>query len=63
MKITGISSIKSEVDFIRFLLSNSPMLEKMSVKPASVNCGWELVKKLLRFKRASANAEIIYLDP
>ncbi|KAK9947138.1 hypothetical protein M0R45_012572 [Rubus argutus] len=63
VKITGISSIKSEVDFIRFLLSNSPMLEKMSVKPASVNYGWELVKKLLRFKRASANAEIIYLDP
>ncbi|PRQ26969.1 putative F-box domain, FBD domain, leucine-rich repeat domain, L domain-containing protein [Rosa chinensis] len=61
VKISGISDIEIQVDFIRFLLSNSPMLEKMIVKPASVN--WELVKKLLRFKRASANAEMIYLDP
>ncbi|XP_004291915.1 PREDICTED: F-box/FBD/LRR-repeat protein At1g13570-like [Fragaria vesca subsp. vesca] len=63
VRIIGTSNTQPEVDFIEFLLSNSPMLEKMTVKPASVNCGWELVKKLLQFKRASANAEIIYLEP
>lgn len=63
VRIIGTSNTQPEVDFIEFLLSNSPVLEKMTVKPASVNCGWELVKKLLRFKRVSANAEIIYLEP
>ncbi|KAL6212954.1 hypothetical protein ACLB2K_018169 [Fragaria x ananassa] len=63
VRIISTSNTQPEVDFIEFLLSNSPVLEKMTVKPASINCGWELVKKLLRFKRVSANAEIIYLEP
>lgn len=63
VKIVGISGIRSELDFTNFLLSNSPMLEKMTVKPASVDGGWELAKELLRFRRASVLAEIIYMDP
>jgi len=63
VKIVGISGIRSELDCIKFLLSNSPVLEQMTVKPASIEGGWELVKELLRFRRASTQAEVIYLEP
>lgn len=63
VKIVGISGIRSELDCIKFLLSNSPVLEQMTVKPASIEGGWELVKELLRFRRASIQAEVIYLEP
>ncbi|KAI4336918.1 hypothetical protein L6164_015390 [Bauhinia variegata] len=36
---------------------------RMTVKPASVIGEIELMKQLLRFRRASAQAEIIYVDP
>jgi len=39
------------------------VLEQMTVKPASIEGGWELVKELLRFRRASIQAEVIYLEP
>lgn len=63
VKIVGISGIRSELEFIKFVLSNSPVLETMTIKPASLEGGWDLIKELLRFRRASARAEIIYLDP
>lgn len=63
VKIVGISGIKSELEFINFVLSNSPSLERMTVKPASADGGWDLLKELLRFRRASVLAEIIFLDP
>ncbi|KAK2994808.1 hypothetical protein RJ640_021040 [Escallonia rubra] len=63
VKIAGISGGSRELNFINFLLANSPALEMMTVKPASTNGGWELLKELLRFRRASVQAEIIYLDP
>ncbi len=63
LKILGISGSKPELNFLNSLLSTSPVLEKMTVKPASINGGWELLKDLLRFRRASVQAEIIYLDP
>ncbi|XP_020235432.1 F-box/FBD/LRR-repeat protein At1g13570 isoform X2 [Cajanus cajan] len=61
VKIDGISGIKRELDFIYFLLLYSPVLERMTVKPVS-NVGSELMKELLRFRRASGRAEIIYLE-
>ncbi|GAU17674.1 hypothetical protein TSUD_07360 [Trifolium subterraneum] len=59
LRIEGISGTKSELDFIRFLLLYSPMLEKMILKPV-VNVKPELMIELLRFRRASTRAEIIY---
>jgi hypothetical protein len=59
--IDGISGIRSELDFIRFLLRCSPVLEKMIVKHV-VNVQPELITELLRFKRASDEAEVIYLE-
>ncbi|XP_045791394.1 F-box/FBD/LRR-repeat protein At1g13570-like [Trifolium pratense] len=61
VRIDGISGIKPELDFVNFLLQYSPVLEKMAVKPA-LNTGPELVKDLLRFRRASTRAEVTYLD-
>ncbi|KAJ0025040.1 hypothetical protein Pint_08898 [Pistacia integerrima] len=63
VKIVGISGIKSELEFINFVLSNSPALERMTVKPASADGGWDMLKELLRFRRASVQAEVIFLDP
>ncbi|KNA09442.1 hypothetical protein SOVF_153560 [Spinacia oleracea] len=53
---------KSELDFVKFLLANSPVLEKLTVKSASSDGGLELLKELLRFRRASVQAEVIYMD-
>jgi hypothetical protein len=61
VRIDGISGIKPELDFISFILLYSPVLERMTVKPA-LNAGPELVKELLRLRRASGRAEVIYLD-
>ncbi|GER54499.1 F-box/FBD/LRR-repeat protein [Striga asiatica] len=63
IKIVGIFGTRQELDFISFMLANAPVLEKMTVKPASMDSGWELLKELLRFRRASTFAEIVYLDP
>uniref|UniRef100_A0A7N0VDD4 F-box domain-containing protein n=1 Tax=Kalanchoe fedtschenkoi TaxID=63787 RepID=A0A7N0VDD4_KALFE len=63
IKVSGISSAAQELDFINFLLSVTPSLERMTVKPASLDRGWELVKELLRFRRASVQAEVVFLDP
>ncbi|CAL9022613.1 unnamed protein product [Prunus brigantina] len=63
VKMISMSGGKHELDFIRFLLLSSPVLERMTVKPASYNGSSELLKKLLWFRRASLCAEIIYLDP
>ncbi|XP_024631145.1 F-box/FBD/LRR-repeat protein At1g13570 isoform X2 [Medicago truncatula] len=60
VRIVGISGIKSELDFISFLLLSFLVLEKMTVKPA-LNVGPELMKELLRMRRAS-RAQVIYLD-
>lgn len=61
VRIDGICGIKPELDFIRILLSYSPLLEKLAVKPA-LNVEPELIKELLRFRRSSGRAEVIYLD-
>lgn len=63
VKVSGISGIKSEMDFVKFLLSNAPVLEQLTVKPACQDGKWDMMKELLRFRRASIYAEVIYLDP
>lgn len=63
VKIIDICGIKPELDFVKFLLANSSALEKLTVKPATLSGGLELLKELLRYRRASVQAEVIYLDP
>ncbi|CAJ2675110.1 unnamed protein product [Trifolium pratense] len=60
VKILDISGTKSELDFIRFILLYSPVLEQMTVKPV-LNVTSELMTELIRFRRVSGQAEVIYL--
>jgi hypothetical protein len=60
VEIQCISGTKSELGFIKFLLLYSPALKKMIVKPA-VNLTSELMTELIRFRRVSGQAEVIYL--
>jgi hypothetical protein len=57
----GISGTKSELDFIKYILLYSPVLEKMTVKPVA-NVAPKLMKALMRFKRASGEAKV-WEDP
>ncbi|PNX98277.1 F-box/FBD/LRR-repeat protein [Trifolium pratense] len=57
--IGGISGTTSELDFIKFLLLYSPVLENMIVKPDK-DVTPDLTRALIRFKRASAEAEVIW---
>jgi hypothetical protein len=58
----GISGTKSELDFIKYILLYSPVLEKMTVKPYANVVPELMMKALLRFKRASVEAEVIWQD-
>lgn len=61
----GISGNKPEMEFIKFMLANSPVLEKAIFEPNGEDPSYrrfETLKDLTRFPRASSIAEIIYLD-
>lgn len=62
VKIADISGVPHEMEFIKFLLRNSPVLEIMSIIPSScVTDGRiNMLIELLRFRRASAEAEITF---
>ncbi|CAJ2675114.1 unnamed protein product [Trifolium pratense] len=59
VKIEDISGTKCELDFIRFILLYSPVLEKMTVKPV-LNVTSKLMTELIRFRRVSGQVEVIY---
>ncbi|KAF5929893.1 hypothetical protein HYC85_000105 [Camellia sinensis] len=75
VKMTDMSGVPHEMEFIKFLLRNSPMLETMSITP-SVYClcseiyvdiyvtdgRLNMLIELVRFRRASAQAEIIFIQ-
>uniref|UniRef100_A0A5B6ZHD4 F-box domain-containing protein n=1 Tax=Davidia involucrata TaxID=16924 RepID=A0A5B6ZHD4_DAVIN len=61
-----ISGMKTELEFIKLILAKSPMLESMIIEPHSKEVakkGLRILKGVIRFRRASPNAEIIYEDP
>lgn len=64
VKISDLSGVPHEMEFLKFLLKNSPVLEVMSILPGIyVSCGrLNVVIELLRFRRASAKAEIIFIQ-
>ncbi|KAK1387375.1 FBD domain-containing protein [Heracleum sosnowskyi] len=63
VKISDLSGVPHEMEFLKFLLKNSPVFEVMSILPGIyVSCGkLHVVIELLRFRRASAKAEIIFI--
>ncbi|XP_024989650.1 F-box/FBD/LRR-repeat protein At1g13570 isoform X2 [Cynara cardunculus var. scolymus] len=64
VKMTDMSGVPHEMGFIEFLLGSSPVLEIMSITPSVyVTEGrLNLLIELLRFRRASAEAEIIFVQ-
>lgn len=64
VKMTDISGVPHEMELIKFLLKNSPVLEIMSINPCAVVADRKLTMliELLRFQRASAQAEIVFVE-
>ncbi|PRQ32693.1 putative F-box domain, FBD domain, leucine-rich repeat domain, L domain-containing protein [Rosa chinensis] len=63
MNISGFFGAKAEVGFIRFLLTSSPMLERITLQPASAKVPWEVSKLLNEFKSNSVHTNLKLLDP
>ncbi|KAJ4952483.1 hypothetical protein NE237_029315 [Protea cynaroides] len=66
VNISELSGMEIELEVVKFILANSPMLEIMIINHAIIGIGignvLALVKKLLGFKRASPQAEIMCFD-
>lgn len=64
VKMADLSGVPHEMEFIRFLLGNAPMLEIMSITPSVYVTEGRLnmLIELVRFRRASAQAEIIFIQ-
>ncbi|KAL6270668.1 hypothetical protein ACE6H2_027579 [Prunus campanulata] len=66
VKLSNLWGVKNALDFVRdfvrFLLLNSPVLEKIIIAPAYDHGSQELVKQVLRLGRDSVHSEIIFLD-
>lgn len=60
-----ISNFEPELEFIKFILASSPSLEEMEVLRSEDTVGEDerkMWKELMRFRRASPKAEVIYLQ-
>lgn len=64
VKMTEMSGVPHEMEFIKFLLENSPVLEVMSIAPCSFVTEGRLnmLIELVRFRRASPRAEILFIQ-
>ncbi|XP_038994187.1 F-box/FBD/LRR-repeat protein At1g13570-like isoform X2 [Hibiscus syriacus] len=64
VKMTDMSGVPHEMEFIKFLLANSPVLEMMSISPCVyvMDGRLNMLIELLRFRRASAQAEILFIQ-
>ncbi|KAL5995867.1 hypothetical protein ACLOJK_025939 [Asimina triloba] len=64
VKFKHIYGEKVEVEFMKFLLANSPVLDKMVIKPYAISKKRRrsILKELRQAQNASARAKILYLD-
>lgn len=62
VKMTDMSGVPHELECIKFLLGNSPVLEIMSITPCVyvIEGRLNMLIGLVRFRRASAQAEIVF---
>lgn len=62
VRMSDLSCVPHEMEFIKFMLRNSPVLETMHLSPCS--CAKDrilhMLVELVRFRRASARAELIF---
>lgn len=64
MRMTDVSGIRNELEFIRFLLGTSPVLETVIVTSSlsDKDARMEMVVELLRFPRVSPRAQLLFLQ-
>ncbi|XP_077223820.1 F-box/FBD/LRR-repeat protein At1g13570-like [Tasmannia lanceolata] len=64
VKMDNVVGNKSEIKFIRLLLANSPVLKTLTIDPILDDFKVEamFLRKLIRFQRASTQAEILFND-
>ncbi|XP_058772194.1 F-box/FBD/LRR-repeat protein At1g13570-like [Vicia villosa] len=63
VKLTEMSGVPHEIEFIRFLLGCSPVLETMSIIPSmyDMECQLKMLVELMKFRRASTKAEVYFI--
>lgn len=63
VKLTEMSGVPHEVEFIKFLLGCSPVLETMSIIPSmyDLECQLKMLVELMKFRRASTKAEVYFI--
>lgn len=52
--------LEAHFEFVKFVLSTAPMLQKMTLRSDDCPDDSEILRKLLQFPRASKQAEVIY---
>ncbi|KAI4387558.1 hypothetical protein MLD38_005380 [Melastoma candidum] len=64
VKLTEMSSIPHEMEFIKFLLRSSPALETLSITPYSYakDGRMDMLIELLKFRRVSPQAQILFFQ-
>ncbi|GAB2280138.1 hypothetical protein Dimus_014775 [Dionaea muscipula] len=64
VKITDVNGVPHEMELIKFLLGNAPALQMMSIAPSVyvADAKMKMLIDLLRFRRASSQAEIIFIQ-
>ncbi|KAL4015731.1 hypothetical protein IC575_023325 [Cucumis melo] len=64
VKATDMSGVPHEMEFIKYLLRNCPVLEIMSIRPCVyvTDRRLNMLIELLKFRRASPEAEILFIQ-
>lgn len=64
VKLAGVTGTKPEMQLIKLLLANSPMLSRMLIDPGlreeSPRTSLEILAEITQFRRASPRAEVVY---
>eukprot|EP00262_Sarcandra_glabra_P003517 TRINITY_DN14251_c0_g1_i2.p1 TRINITY_DN14251_c0_g1~~TRINITY_DN14251_c0_g1_i2.p1 ORF type:complete len:164 (-),score=30.66 TRINITY_DN14251_c0_g1_i2:11-448(-) len=64
IKMTSMKGETHELEFIKFVLANAPVLQTMKIEidPKKKSEELRIFKTLLQFQRASVEAKIVHLD-
>ncbi|CAH1430600.1 unnamed protein product [Lactuca virosa] len=63
LEMRNMGNMKPEMDFVKLILGNSPMLKKVGIvidNRVAVNAEVKMLRELLQYQRASTNAKIIF---
>lgn len=62
--MSDVSGVPHEMEFIKFLLENSPILKTVIMSPCVyvLDGTLNMLVELLRFRRASPQAEIVFIE-